>query len=253
MTTSPNAMAKNDVHRLMHITESGGNSEDLVSSPAVPVNPDVPDGICQNGKDHEFVFIELPDILPREKAGFMKKHDDVLSEISSNTEQTSLVSSSPKASPSPCSGSDDDSIIILAELEKASIFYLQLEEVSLSARSSSPNSMDSDSFNKIESTLSIQDIIPFHSFSPRFQQQRTATTGGTTLESTTSVDGTTKQEYPNKSVTFSGAPILVHIVPRVTHEEWPLVYYEQDEIAEFRYEAFLEDCGLLASDAIPSG
>ena len=242
--TTAMPMAKNDMHQLMQITDSGGNSADLVSSSAVTVDTAVHYCIFHGGKDHKFVLISLPDtILPHEKAGCTKQHDDLLSETSSNTEDTSSVSSSPKAASDSCS--DDDSTIILAESDKLSL--------SLSVRSSSPYSIDGDSFNNIESTLSLQHIIPFHSFSPRIQAKRTGVTAGTTVERSTNVHGTTKQGHPNKSVTFSGAPILVHIVPRVTQEEWPLVYYEQDEIAEFRYEAFLEDCGCLASDAIPSG
>lgn len=51
-----------------------------------------------------------------------------------------------------------------------------------------------------------------------------------------------------KTVTFALTE-FVHTVPRITAEEWSLVHYEQDEIAEFRYEAFLEDCGLGGSSA----
>ena len=67
--TTAMPMAKNDMHQLMQITESGGNSADLVSSSAVTVDTAVHDCIFHGGKDHKFVLISLPDtILPHENA-----------------------------------------------------------------------------------------------------------------------------------------------------------------------------------------
>jgi len=45
----------------------------------------------------------------------------------------------------------------------------------------------------------------------------------------------------NKSVTFCFNKNTIHTIPRITNEEWPLLFYEQDELAEFRYQAFHEE------------
>lgn len=187
-------------------------------------------------------------ILPLEKARRTNQHDDLLSETSSITEENS--SSSSESSPSPGSGSDNDSATdtdtsIRALSAKSSACYLQGEV--LSSSRCSPWRTDGDSIENGELALNNQHAIPFDS---RIHEEREITVTATNKSTTRTSQ--MKKEHP-KSVTFSVAPILVHTVSRVTHDEWPFVYYEQDEIAEFRHEAFLEDCGLIASDTIPSG
>jgi len=59
-----------------------------------------------------------------------------------------------------------------------------------------------------------------------------------------------KKDQRKKSVTFCFSSTMVHTIPRVSFEEWPLLYYEQDELAEFRYEAFTEEC--LYQDSMSS-
>ena len=191
-------------------------------------------------------------ILPLEKARRTKQHDDLLSKTSSNTEENS--SSSSESSPSPGSGSDNDSATdtdtsIRALSAKSSACYLQGGVLS-SSRCSSPWRTDEDSIENGELAMNNQQDKPFHSLPPRIHEEREITVA--TTNKSTARTSQMKKAHP-KSVTFSVAPILVHTVSRVTHDEWPLVYYEQDEIAEFRYAAFLEDCGLLVSDMIPSG
>jgi hypothetical protein len=108
---------------------------------------------------------------------------------------------------------------------------------------SSPPSIDSSPDDDDEDNDSSSSIVSASSESEA-SSSLVATSSCSSLQATSS---STKNAMPvqtkKKQVTFA-MTVFTHKVPRVTAEEWPLVFYEHDEIAEFRYQAFLEDCGL---------
>ena len=61
-------------------------------------------------------------------------------------------------------------------------------------------------------------------------------------ESTESTNTSTRSLTSRDSVRFSDC-VDVKNVPRFPIEEFSNLFYEDEEIAQFRYEAFCEDCG----------
>jgi len=59
--------------------------------------------------------------------------------------------------------------------------------------------------------------------------------------SSSSTNNSINNSNKNKSVRFCLNKITIHTIPRITNEEWPLVFYDQDELAEFRYQAFHDE------------
>lgn len=62
--------------------------------------------------------------------------------------------------------------------------------------------------------------------------------------SSESLTKTPKSQRSGSSLSFSPQPNAVFLVPKLPTEVLDDCFYDDDQIAKFRYDAFLEDCGL---------
>ncbi len=169
-------------------------------------------------KDPAVEFITLPNKILQAQG--WRQNDELLSEpSSSSTDDNSSSSSS-----SSCSDKDEEVDSSTGRGTAGSGLF------------TSVTSANSDGYIGATTSNHPQKIQVFHSFSIRQDQQ----------DQPHQRDVKNQRRLRQKTVTFA-LTVFVHTVPRITADEWSLVHYEKDEIAEFRYEAFLEDCGLSGS------
>lgn len=106
--------------------------------------------------------------------------------------------------------------------------------------------------NSTRITRKMVDSITFSSsvnMSSTLEDSQVDETNGQGVQVTINIGNGTKQQAKNivKKRRFSGDVEIV-VIPRIKPEEYDDLYYTEDEIAEFRHDAFMESCGLSNDD-----